>query len=192
MGMRPLSILRMARTSSTPPAWGRRKSRTRRSTCARSSRTWASSSAALLTVRALCPAPTSAVAKRSRTKAVSSATITVLLLTGLDCAIYQVLVIIRTSIDRIVGACMASCPECDAEIEVDEFDVDKGDLISCPDCGSNLEVTSTSPIELDLSDEDDEDDDDDDAEESDEEGDDVDEDDDDEDDDDAEKEDWDE
>ena len=30
---------------------------------------------------------------------------------------------------------MATCPECDAEIEVDEFDVDKGDLISCPDCG---------------------------------------------------------
>ena len=38
---------------------------------------------------------------------------------------------------------MATCPECDAEIEVDEFDVDKGDLISCPDCGSNLEVIST-------------------------------------------------
>ena len=43
---------------------------------------------------------------------------------------------------------MATCPECDAEIEVDEFDVDKGDLISCPDCGSNLEVTGTSPVEL--------------------------------------------
>ena len=36
---------------------------------------------------------------------------------------------------------MATCPECDAEIEVDEFDVDKGDQLSCPDCGSNLEVT---------------------------------------------------
>jgi lysine biosynthesis protein LysW len=47
---------------------------------------------------------------------------------------------------------MATCPECDAEIEVDEFDVDKGDLISCPDCGSNLEVINTSPIELDMSD----------------------------------------
>ena len=52
---------------------------------------------------------------------------------------------------------MATCPECDAEIEVDEFDVDKGDLISCPDCGSNLEVTSTSPVELELADEDDDD-----------------------------------
>ena len=62
---------------------------------------------------------------------------------------------------------MATCPECDAEIEVDEFDVDKGDLISCPDCGSNLEVTSTSPVELEPADDDDDDDDDDEDEEDD-------------------------
>ena len=55
---------------------------------------------------------------------------------------------------------MASCPECDADIDVDEFDVDKGDQLSCPDCGSNLEVIGLSPIELDLAPEDDEDDDD--------------------------------
>ena len=60
---------------------------------------------------------------------------------------------------------MATCPECDAEIEVDEFDVDKGDQLSCPECGSNLEVVSLSPIELDLApDEDEEDDEDDDLE----------------------------
>ena len=45
---------------------------------------------------------------------------------------------------------MATCPECDAEIEVDEFDVDKGDQLSCPECGSNLEVVGLSPLELDL------------------------------------------
>src|SRR5438552_2464728 len=50
---------------------------------------------------------------------------------------------------------MATCPECDAEIEVDEFDVDKGDQLSCPECGSNLEVTGVSPIELDLAPDDD-------------------------------------
>jgi alpha-aminoadipate carrier protein LysW len=55
---------------------------------------------------------------------------------------------------------MANCPECDAEIEVDEFDVDKGDQLSCPDCGSSLEVTGISPIELDLAPDDDEEDDD--------------------------------
>ena len=52
---------------------------------------------------------------------------------------------------------MATCPECDTEIEVDEFDVDKGDLISCPDCGSNLEVSSTSPLELEPADDEDDD-----------------------------------
>ena len=58
---------------------------------------------------------------------------------------------------------MPNCPECDAEIEVDEFDVDKGDQLSCPECGSPLVVTGISPIELELApdDEDDEDDDDD-------------------------------
>jgi len=58
---------------------------------------------------------------------------------------------------------MATCPECDAEIEVDEFDVDKGDQLSCPECGTNLEVVSLSPIELDVApDEDEEEEDDDD------------------------------
>jgi alpha-aminoadipate carrier protein LysW len=52
---------------------------------------------------------------------------------------------------------MATCPECDAEIEVDEFDVDKGDQLSCPECGSNLEVTGVSPLELDLAPDEDDD-----------------------------------
>ena len=60
---------------------------------------------------------------------------------------------------------MATCPECDAEIEVDEFDVDKGDLISCPDCGSNLEVSSIAPLELEPADDEDDDDDEDEDEE---------------------------
>jgi len=53
---------------------------------------------------------------------------------------------------------MATCPECDADIEVDEFDVDKGDLISCPECGTGLEVINLSPIELDLAPDEDDDD----------------------------------
>jgi alpha-aminoadipate/glutamate carrier protein LysW len=57
---------------------------------------------------------------------------------------------------------MATCPECDADIDVDEFDVDKGDLISCAECGTNLEVTSVAPLELEASDDVDDDDDDDD------------------------------
>ncbi len=45
---------------------------------------------------------------------------------------------------------MAVCPECDAEVEIDEYDVDKGEIISCPECGVDLEVTGLSPLELDL------------------------------------------
>jgi alpha-aminoadipate/glutamate carrier protein LysW len=55
------------------------------------------------------------------------------------------------------GGGMATCPECDADIEIDEFDVDKGDFISCPECGTGLEVINLSPIELDLAPEEEED-----------------------------------
>ena len=45
---------------------------------------------------------------------------------------------------------MATCPECDFEIDVDEYDVDKGDTLECDNCGVTLEVTGLSPIELEL------------------------------------------
>ena len=51
---------------------------------------------------------------------------------------------------------MAVCPECEADIEIDEFDVDKGEIISCPECGVDLEVVGLSPLELELSAEDEE------------------------------------
>ena len=49
------------------------------------------------------------------------------------------------------GRCLALavCPECDADIEMDEYDVDKGEIISCPECGVELEVVGLSPLELD-------------------------------------------
>lgn len=50
---------------------------------------------------------------------------------------------------------MATCPECDTEIDVDEFDVDRGDQLSCPECGSNLQVGGLSPVELESVSEDD-------------------------------------
>jgi alpha-aminoadipate carrier protein LysW len=66
---------------------------------------------------------------------------------------------------------MATCPECDFEIDIDEFDgdVEKGDPVTCPECGSNLEVSSVSPLELDLAPDDEEDEFDDDGDEFDEE-----------------------
>ena len=55
---------------------------------------------------------------------------------------------------------MAICPECEADIDIDEFDVDKGDLITCTECGTELEVINVTPIELDVASDDDEDEDD--------------------------------
>lgn len=44
---------------------------------------------------------------------------------------------------------LAVCPECEAEIHVDE-DLDKGDTIRCVECEAKLEVVGLDPIELDL------------------------------------------
>ncbi len=56
---------------------------------------------------------------------------------------------------------MATCPECDAEVEVDETDVELGDDVTCPDCGQTLVISNMDPVELDFAPEDDEDEDDD-------------------------------
>jgi alpha-aminoadipate carrier protein LysW len=42
-----------------------------------------------------------------------------------------------------------TCPECEAEVQVDE-DTDKGDVVECGDCGTSLEVVGLDPIELDI------------------------------------------
>jgi len=55
---------------------------------------------------------------------------------------------------------MATCPECDAEVEVNETDVELGDDVTCPECGQTLVISNMEPLELDFAPEDDEDDDD--------------------------------
>ncbi|MFZ4984264.1 MAG: hypothetical protein ACOYLF_02275 [Blastocatellia bacterium] len=49
---------------------------------------------------------------------------------------------------------IAVCPECGAEVHVDE-ESDKGDTIHCEECDSTLEVVGLDPIELDVSSDDD-------------------------------------
>ena len=60
---------------------------------------------------------------------------------------------------------MATCPECDAELEIEEDDLDEmevGDPWDCEACGSRLRVAGIDPLEFDSDDEDDEEEDDDD------------------------------
>ncbi len=55
---------------------------------------------------------------------------------------------------------MAICPECDAEIEIDEDDLEEmeiGDPWDCDACGTRMRVTNLDPLEFET-DEDDEDD----------------------------------
>ena len=85
---------------------------------------------------------------------------------------------------------MATCPSCDADLDFDEFEVDEDEIISCGECNASLRVASTSPLELEVLDDEDEDDDEDDEE--DEEDDDVDDDDDEDEDEDDDEEGWDE
>ena len=63
---------------------------------------------------------------------------------------------------------MATCPECDAEIEVDTDDLDEmevGDPWNCDACGSSLRVAALQPLEFEGDDEDEDEDEDEDAEE---------------------------
>jgi len=56
---------------------------------------------------------------------------------------------------------MATCPECDAELDIDDDDLDEmelGDPWDCEACGSHLRVATLDPLEFDSDDEADEDD----------------------------------
>ncbi len=52
---------------------------------------------------------------------------------------------------------MVTCPECDAQIDIEEDELDEGDLITCDECGVELRVLGLDPLELELADEEDED-----------------------------------
>ncbi len=51
---------------------------------------------------------------------------------------------------------MPHCPECEALVDVDEDEVEEGEVLSCPECGVDLEVISTNPLELNLLDDEEE------------------------------------
>ncbi len=51
---------------------------------------------------------------------------------------------------------MVRCPDCASEIDVDEDEVEEGEILSCPECEVELEVTQVHPVRLNvISDEDD-------------------------------------
>jgi alpha-aminoadipate/glutamate carrier protein LysW len=54
---------------------------------------------------------------------------------------------------------MTTCPECGSRLDLDEEELEEGDLVTCEECGSELRVIGVAPLELeDAEDEDEEDD----------------------------------
>jgi len=52
---------------------------------------------------------------------------------------------------------MVQCPECEADLDIEEGEVDEGEIVSCPECGTDYEVVTANPLELNpVADEDDE------------------------------------
>jgi alpha-aminoadipate carrier protein LysW len=47
---------------------------------------------------------------------------------------------------------MVNCPKCDASIDVEEEELDEGDVLSCDECGAALKVASVNPVELETED----------------------------------------
>jgi alpha-aminoadipate/glutamate carrier protein LysW len=65
--------------------------------------------------------------------------------------------IIRSGSGQVAGGChpeinwrmdVLRCPECSAEIDVDEDEVEEGEILSCPECETELEVSQTHPVAL--------------------------------------------
>jgi len=43
---------------------------------------------------------------------------------------------------------MVFCPECENDLDIEEEEMDEGEIVSCPECGSDFEVITINPLEL--------------------------------------------
>jgi alpha-aminoadipate carrier protein LysW len=43
---------------------------------------------------------------------------------------------------------MATCPECESDLDIELDEVEEGDVVSCEECGSEYEVVAVDPLEL--------------------------------------------
>jgi lysine biosynthesis protein LysW len=51
------------------------------------------------------------------------------------------------------------CPKCAVEIDLDEDEVEEGEIVTCVECEAELEIVQTHPVHLNIISEDDDDDD---------------------------------
>jgi alpha-aminoadipate carrier protein LysW len=43
---------------------------------------------------------------------------------------------------------MVYCPECETDLDIEEDEVDEGEIVSCPECGTDFEIITVNPVEL--------------------------------------------
>ena len=43
---------------------------------------------------------------------------------------------------------MTLCPDCETDLDVEEDEVDEGEIVSCPECATDFEVVTANPLEL--------------------------------------------
>lgn len=47
---------------------------------------------------------------------------------------------------------MTRCPECECDLELDDYELDAGETINCPECSIELKVLTTDPVTVALAD----------------------------------------
>ena len=40
------------------------------------------------------------------------------------------------------------CPECESDLDIEEDELDEGEVVSCTECGTDFEVVTVEPLEL--------------------------------------------
>jgi alpha-aminoadipate/glutamate carrier protein LysW len=50
--------------------------------------------------------------------------------------------------ENVEDEVMVLCPECESDLDVEEDDLDEGEILSCAECGCDFEVVGVEPLEL--------------------------------------------
>ena len=43
---------------------------------------------------------------------------------------------------------MPTCPECENNLDLEEDEIEEGDVVACEECGTEYEVVGVEPLEL--------------------------------------------
>jgi alpha-aminoadipate carrier protein LysW len=59
-----------------------------------------------------------------------------------------VILISGCTVSKREEVAMVICPECESDLDIEEDEVDEGEVVSCPECGTDFEVVTVEPLEL--------------------------------------------